>query len=46
MNTPRFAITPEVVAQHGLSPAEYQRVLEISAASPTSPNSHLLGDVE
>ena len=28
------AITPEVVAQHGLSPAEYQRVLEILGREP------------
>jgi phosphoribosylformylglycinamidine synthase len=28
------AITPEIVAQHGLSPAEYQRVLEILGREP------------
>ena len=28
------AITPEVVAQHGLSPAEYQRVLDILGREP------------
>jgi phosphoribosylformylglycinamidine synthase II len=29
------AITPEIVAEHGLSPAEYQRVLAIMGRTPT-----------
>ena len=29
------AITPEIVAQHGLSPEEYQRVLHIMGRTPT-----------
>ena len=28
------AITPEIVAEHGLKPDEYQRLLGSSAASP------------
>jgi phosphoribosylformylglycinamidine synthase subunit PurL len=34
MNTVTDAITPEVVAQHGLSPDEYKRVLEILGREP------------
>ncbi|MFL5107513.1 MAG: hypothetical protein ACJ8DX_15600, partial [Xanthobacteraceae bacterium] len=32
-NEPR--ITPELVAQHGLTPEEYQRVLELIGREPT-----------
>jgi phosphoribosylformylglycinamidine synthase len=28
------AITPEIVAEHGLSPAEYERVLAIMGRAP------------
>jgi len=32
---PEFAITPEIVAEHGLSPAEFDRVVEIMGRQPT-----------
>ncbi|MEO6223378.1 MAG: AIR synthase related protein [Vicinamibacterales bacterium] len=31
----RFQITPEIVAEHGLSPAEYQRLLKILGREPS-----------
>jgi phosphoribosylformylglycinamidine synthase len=33
--TSAAAITPELIAQHGLTPAEYQRVLELVGREPT-----------
>ena len=35
MNDAKHAITPEVVAEHGLSPAEYQRLLTILGREPS-----------
>ncbi|MFN7610596.1 MAG: hypothetical protein ACK5QX_06615, partial [bacterium] len=32
---PEPAITPELVAQHGLKPDEYQRILELIGREPT-----------
>ena len=31
----RFEITPEIVAEHGLSPGEYQRLLKILGREPS-----------
>jgi phosphoribosylformylglycinamidine (FGAM) synthase-like enzyme len=39
-------ITPEVVAEHGLSPEEYERVLHAMGREPNLTElGHLLGDV-
>ena len=44
-NTP--TITPELVAEHGLKPDEYQRILKLIGREPTLHGArHLLGDVE
>ena len=44
-NEPR--ITPELVAEHGLKPDEYERILELIGREPTLHRArHLLGDVE
>ena len=40
-------ITPELVADHGLKPDEYQRILDLIGREPTHHRArHLLGDVE
>ena len=40
-------ITPELVAEHGLKPDEYQRILDLIGREPTLHRArHLLGDVE
>ena len=40
-------ITPELVAEHGLKPEEYERILELIGREPTLHRArHLLGDVE
>ena len=48
MNAPvSTPITPEIVAQHGLKPDEYQRLLQILGARAVDDGAwHLLGDVE
>jgi phosphoribosylformylglycinamidine synthase len=35
MNDPKPAITPEIVAEHGLTPAEYDRLLDILGRAPS-----------
>ena len=35
MNDPKPAITPEIVAEHGLTPAEYDRLLKILGREPS-----------
>ena len=41
------AITPQIVAEHGLKPDEYQRLLQILGREPSHHRArHLLGDVE
>ena len=40
-------ITPELVAEHGLKPEEYERILQLIGREPTHHRArHLLGDVE
>ena len=41
------AITPELIAEHGLKPDEYERIVKLIGRAPTFHRArHFLGDVE
>src|SRR6185312_13745128 len=46
MQSNQVEITPELVANHGLKPDEYERILELIGRVPSFTELNLLGDVE